>query len=99
QSDIWPVAGRSFLNNINNSNPHLRSEGLFLSGAGADIKKMSFSNIASDVEKHLGIHIQPGSVDVIFGGPPCQDMSKSNTRRNPLKVRNQLIFELLRIID
>src|SRR5690606_1077519 len=24
---------------------------------------------------------------------------KSNTRRNPLKVRNQLIFELLRIID
>jgi len=43
--------------------------------------------------------IDEPSVDIVFGGPPCQGMSKSNSTAGLLDPRNQLLFEFMRIVE
>lgn len=42
--------------------------------------------------------MQPGEVDCVVGGPPCQGFSKMNTRRNVMDPRNSLVFEFARLV-
>lgn len=37
-------------------------------------------------------------IDVVFGGPPCQGMSKAG-RQNPADPRNNLVLEFVRLAD
>ena len=104
QSDWWTVAGKAFELNINRegdeSKPdYLKSEGIFLCGKNnGDITKMTFKGIKRVIKEKLGIAIEPGEVAVILGGPPCQGISAANSERSPFDMRNELIFELLRLI-
>lgn len=98
QSDWWPIAGRAFELNKNNEQEHLRSEGVYASGdIAGNIRMLSFKKIQDHVAEQLGIKIEAGRLDVIHGGPPCQDYSKSNNHRKLRGEKNHLIFELLRI--
>lgn len=105
QSDWWEVAGKCFEINIPSAeNPnqpdHLRSEGVFLSGKSTgDIKKLNFNIVQKQIADNLGIDLKQGDVDVVIGGPPCQGYSKSNTKKKKGDPRNELIFDLLRIIE
>ncbi len=41
--------------------------------------------------------LEPGQVDCVVGGPPCQGFSRANRKRNVMDPRNSLVFEFLRI--
>ncbi len=102
-SDIEPNAGRAFQLNIQEADGilksnHLSSEGVFLSGKCADINNLNFMTISQHVQQQLKIKLKIKGVDVIHGGPPCQDFSKCNRKRSPHSLKNKLIFQLLRII-
>lgn len=100
QSDIMKAAGDCFLLNRDNEIEHLESEGIFAVGnSSGDIHKLNFDSIAENVYKLLKVQIPKGSIDVIHGGPPCQDVSKCNNKRSVSSKRNRLIFELLRMIE
>lgn len=111
QSDYWLEAGRAFELNIpvpgDESHPeYLHSEGLFFAGKEfGDIAKLSFEkkegyhSIQEYLETHLKVKIKKGEVSVIHGGPPCQDFSNCNQHQDVDGEKNQLIFELLRLID
>lgn len=43
------------------------------------------------------IGLQPGEVDCVFGGPPCQGFSVAG-RRNVVDPRNSLVFEFARLV-
>jgi len=99
-ADWEKEAGRAFDLNINNIHEHLKSEGVYLSGKRkGDISKLHFSDMQEYISAHLDILIKEGRMDVIHGGPPCQDFSKNNNHRKINGQRNHLIFELLRIIE
>lgn len=42
--------------------------------------------------------LERGQVDCVFGGPPCQGFSKSNSKRNCMDPRNSLVFEFARLV-
>jgi len=105
QSDWWHPTGRAFELNIPKpgdpeKEDYLKSEGIFLSGQElGDINKMRFKNIRAIIKEKLGIQISKRQIAVIMGGPPCQGISLANSDRNPFDKRNELIFELLRLIN
>jgi len=112
QSDWWAPTGKAFELNIpglcNSPKPdYLKSEGIFLSGEQmGDIRKMKFASSTSKsisirdlIKEKLGIQISKRQIAVILGGPPCQGISLANSDRNPFDKRNELIFELLRLIN
>jgi DNA-cytosine methyltransferase len=104
QSDWWNIAGQAFELNIDNSGDgkynHLRSEGIYLAGETlGNIKNMTFEQIQALVKEYLKIHIGVGDLDVMIGGPPCQDQSKCNNFRDILGERNHLIFPYLDMIE
>lgn len=105
QSDWWEVAGKSFELNIpsdaNLMQPdYLKSEGVFLAGPNSgDITKLNFNIVRKHIADNLGVNLNQGDLDVIIGGPPCQGYSKSNTNKKKGDPRNELIFDLLRIIN
>jgi len=104
QSDWWNISGQAFEQNIANSGDgkynHLRSEGIFLAGKNiGDITKMTFDQIQRYIMEHLKMRIGIGDLDVIIGGPPCQDQSKCNNFRDILGERNHLIFPYLDMIE
>lgn len=41
----------------------------------------------------------PGSVDLVAGGPPCQGFSEQNKQRSPDDARSQLVFEFARLVN
>ena len=105
QSDWWSPTGKAFELNIpdvcNSPKPdYLKSEGIFLAGKEfGNIKKLSFSKIRDIIKEKLDIKISKRQIAVIMGGPPCQGISIANSDRNPFDIRNELIFELLRLIN
>jgi hypothetical protein len=105
QSDWWPTTGKAFELNIpgvcNSPKPdYLKSEGIFLAGNEfGDIKKLSYTKIRDIIKEKLNIQISKRQIAVIMGGPPCQGISLANSDRNPFDIRNELIFELLRLIN
>lgn len=100
QTDIMKAAGDAFLLNRENKVEYLKSEGVFAVGnAVGDIKNLNFTGIADCILANLKMKIAKGDIDVIHGGPPCQDVSKCNNQRSVSSQRNRLIFELLRIIQ
>lgn len=100
QTDIMKAAGDAFLLNRENKVEYLKSEGVFAVGnTVGDIKNLHFTGIAECIHENLKIKITKGDIDVIHGGPPCQDLSKCNNQRSPSSKKNRLILELLRIIN
>lgn len=105
QSDWWTKAGKAFELNIPKPGDqpradHLISEGLFLAGeTNGNISNMNFEKIKAVINEKIGLKISRGEVAVILGGPPCQGISNANSKRSPFDIRNELIFELLRIIN
>lgn len=64
----------------------------------ADIKELTSERIFEIInELRYGNIFKPGSVDVIFGGPPCQGFSRLG-KRDANDPRNMLFHEYLRII-
>ena len=57
-----------------------------------DVRKVSGATI-SDITG-----LEPGEIDVVVGGPPCQGFSTANSNRNADDPRNTLIFEMARLI-
>lgn len=43
--------------------------------------------------------IDEPAVDIVFGGPPCQGMSRANPKSSLHDPRNQLLFEFMRIVE
>lgn len=43
------------------------------------------------------MELEPGDLDLVFGGPPCQGFSFSG-RRNVMDPRNSLVFEFARLV-
>lgn len=101
-SDIERNAGKAFKLNMpgegNKQPAHLTAEGVFIAGKIADINGLNFKTISQYVYDELKIALKIGEVDVIHGGPPCQDFSKCNNHRSVYSLKNKLIFQLLRII-
>ncbi len=104
QSDYWDVAAKAFELNISNRGSgkycHLQSEGIYLAGEMlGNITEMRFDQIQQLIREHLKIHVGIGDLDVMIGGPPCQDQSKCNNFRDILGEKNHLIFPYLDMIE
>lgn len=56
-----------------------------------DVRKLS----GADLLAPLGL--EPGDVDCVFGGPPCQGFSVAG-RRDVMDPRNSLVFDFARIV-
>lgn len=64
----------------------------------ADIKDLSAEFIFEKINSlKYGPIFEPGKIDVIFGGPPCQGFSRLG-KRDSSDPRNKLFHEYLRII-
>ena len=64
----------------------------------ADIKELSSERIFEVINNlKYGNIFEPGDIDVIFGGPPCQGFSRLG-KRDASDPRNMLFHEYLRII-
>lgn len=64
----------------------------------ADIHDLSSSEIFEKINSlKYGKIFKPGSIDVMFGGPPCQGFSRLG-KRDPSDPRNMLFHEYIRII-
>jgi site-specific DNA-cytosine methylase len=104
-SDYWYWAGQAFRQNFpkpeDATHPeHLHSEGVYVCGNRlGDINNISFNAIRNYVREGVDIDLKAGRLDVIHGGPPCQDFSKCNNYRSEHSAKNLLIFQLLRIIN
>ncbi len=56
-----------------------------------DVKKLTGERVLRDLD------LEPGELDAIFGGPPCQGFSKSG-KREVMDPRNSLVFEFTRLV-
>jgi len=56
-----------------------------------DIRKLS----GKDILDTLGL--EPGDVDLVFGGPPCQGFSQAG-KREVMDPRNSLVFDFARLV-
>ena len=64
----------------------------------ADIKDLTSERIFEVINNlRYGNIFEPGDIDVIFGGPPCQGFSRLG-KRDASDPRNMLFHEYLRII-
>jgi len=64
----------------------------------ADIKELTSERIFEAINNlRYGNIFEPGDIDVIFGGPPCQGFSRLG-KRDASDPRNMLFHEYLRII-
>lgn len=64
----------------------------------ADIKELTSERIFEVINNlRYGNIFEPGDIDVIFGGPPCQGFSRLG-KRDASDPRNMLFHEYLRII-
>ena len=52
-----------------------------------------------DITKHASWNIEPGSVDVLVGGTPCQSFSVAGLRKGLADPRGNLALVYLAIID
>lgn len=68
-------------------------------GIEGTVRHFFFGDIrAFDGEDMLrAMGLEPGEVDCVFGGPPCQGYSISG-RRNVMDPRNSLVFEFGRVV-
>jgi len=44
------------------------------------------------------VGLEPGAVDCVCGGPPCQGFTRANRYRGPDDPRNNLVFEFARLV-
>ena len=104
-SDIWPIAETAFNLNkpgIAGHDPldYKASDGIFLGGKeNGDITRMSFELVRAEIRNQLAIDLHQGDVDLVYGGPPCQGMSKANSYASPTDPKNRLIIDYLRMIN
>lgn len=64
----------------------------------ADIRDLSADEVFEKINSlKYGNIFTPGSIDVMFGGPPCQGFSRLG-KRDPSDPRNMLFHEYLRLI-
>lgn len=79
-----PVSGTGWIRN----NPNVDPVRHFFFG---DVRKIS----GAEILQTLGL--EPGDVDCVCGGPPCQGFSMAG-RRNVVDPRNSLVFEFARLV-
>ena len=58
-----------------------------------DIKDFTPEQMLND------LHIQPNSVDLLFGGPPCQAFSQIGKQQSMLDERGELLFQMVRYAE
>ncbi len=56
-----------------------------------DVRKLTGERILQAIDR------EPGEVDVVMGGPPCQGFSRAG-KRNVMDPRNSLVFDFARLI-
>lgn len=80
-----PMAGTGYISH----HPELYGTRDFWFG---DVRKLKGKDILDT------LNMDPGEIDAVVGGPPCQGFSHARGRRDPGDYRNQLIFEFGRLI-
>lgn len=106
RSDVWPKVGEVFELNkdedgTKNIPEHLKSEGLCWTGKRrGNIKMLArkrkyIRKLKMLVAEKMGPN---ETIDVIMGGPPCQDQSILNFKREVWTEKNKLVFEYLDFI-
>lgn len=80
-----PVSGSGWIKSQPPSTPGVKH--FFL----GDVRKLT----GRDILKPLGI--EPGELDLICGGPPCQGFSRAG-KQNVMDPRNSLVFDFARLI-
>lgn len=68
-------------------------------GIEGTVRHFFFGDIRAFDGQHMleVMGLEPGEVDCVFGGPPCQGYSISG-RRNVMDPRNSLVFEFGRVV-
>jgi DNA (cytosine-5)-methyltransferase 1 len=84
-STLTTFAGSGWISNQPNDEPGCEH---FYFG---DVKKLTGERVLTDLD------LDPGQLDAIFGGPPCQGFSTAG-RRDVMDPRNSLVFEFTRLI-
>ncbi len=82
-----PLSGQGMMSNTNGRPPLPPVKHFFF----GDVRKIT----GKDILEPLGL--EPGEVDCVCGGPPCQGFSMAG-RRNVVDPRNSLVFEFARLV-
>lgn len=94
-SDKSPMVQETYVNRHNQLG---LLEGIDTHFELADIRELTSERIFDVINNlRFGNIFEPGDVDVIFGGPPCQGFSRLG-KRDASDPRNMLFHEYLRII-
>ncbi len=66
-----------------------------------DIRQVSAQTLLEEGGRVLDIgrHLQPGEVDLVTGGPPCQPFSTAGKRGSVIDPRGSLFMDFIRIIE
>lgn len=63
-----------------------------------DIERVTGMEILAEISRHFGSSVQPGDIDLVTGGPPCQPFSTAGKRLSTSDSRGELFVHFLRII-
>ena len=76
--------------------PHLGE-----SAVPRDVRSVSAETLLAEAGRSLGLDrpLQPGEVDLVSGGPPCQSFSTAGKRRAMQDPRGSLFMEFIRIVE
>ncbi len=71
------------------------------SAVSRDIRQVSTQTLLEEGGRALGLDraLQPGEVDLIAGGPPCQSFSTAGKRGSVKDARGSLFMDFVRIIE
>lgn len=86
QLELPSVSGSGWISTLNPRPPGC--EVFFL----GDVRKFTGRSILREVG------MEPGDLDLVIGGPPCQGFSVANKNRNVMDPRNSLLFEFARLV-
>lgn len=62
-----------------------------------DTYNLNFSHRSDVLDVH-DLRLEPGTVDVVLGGFPCQSFSTVNPLKNPEDARGQLFLQMARVV-